>query len=997
MIPKFTQAATRSSSGCLAGAILFAAAWAVGLPASALAPEHRWRTLETPHFEVHFHEGLYPLALRAARSLEAAHEQMVPLLAAQPRRKTQVVLSDDTDSANGSATASLRPRIWLLAPPPDDLSVLGDYDDYVFLLVAHEYVHVLHLGLVSGVPSWLNWIFGDLWTPNGVHPRFFTEGLATYHESQLTSAGRIRSAIFDMYLRADVLDDRVLPLSRLTSGTLLWPRGTAAYLYGGRMLAWLAETRGDEAVQAYIHAYGRNLIPYFIDHDLRQSAGVDFNDLWEEWVDALRLRYREQMEVIRSRGPITEPRLRTSFGEQTGAPRFSHEGNRLYYVESTSHGRPRLRALDVGDGGDRAIRELGASGTIAPLPDSRDVLLARPEFHGSWRIYSDLFLVSEDGERRLSEGLRASEPDVDPAGAFAYFVRRDRGRTALFRLPLDGDHRSELVYQPPDGAVVYTPRVSPDGAWLAFSQSRPGGGRDILVIPAAPVRHSPPREAEASSSLALRAKPSPGVLSPPALSVAVTGGGTPILLTNDGATDLDPSWMPDGGAVIFASDRSGVFNLYAVPFSRPGELTRLTNVVTGAFQPDVSPDGQWLAWTTYGSGGFDVAAIEFASLSPTPAEPFVSDRPPAIPRDEGAIYPIRRYAPLETLGPQSWFPYLGSDRAGTILGATLAGSDVVGRHAWTLAAGYGIDSQQAEAAASYRYAGSRLQPTLAGGSSFRSTPGFPLGTTERNSAASLGVSWPWSTTRSSQSLGLAYQATYFAPLDAPVPSFQPRPGLATELQLSWQLGTAEQPAESVSPEDGVAVWVFGRAGSPHLGGDYEYAALDLSAAAYLRVPWTRHHVLLLSGRAGLGTGELGERRLYGLGGPQLRNPLIDLLFTGQLLGSGALRGYVPGAFVGSHLLLGTVEYRFPLLWIDRSPGTLPVYVGKLAAAIFADAGNAFDEWEALRLHPSVGAELRLGVDLGWGFAGSIRLGHAYGFDAGPLGGHRPYLGVGASF
>ncbi|HEY0839999.1 MAG TPA: hypothetical protein VGD74_07420, partial [Vulgatibacter sp.] len=258
--------------------------------ALAFAPDHRWRTLETPHFVLHFHEGLYPLASRSALSLERAHERLVALLGAEPNRKTQVVLSDDTDSANGSATAYERPRIWLLAAPPDSRSELGDHDDWVFQLVAHEYVHVLQLGAASFPYSWLNWIFGDIFLPNGLHPRFFTEGIATYHESLLGDGGRIRSALFDMYLREDVLGDRILGLSQLSGGTLRWPRGSAAYLYGGRMLAWLAATRGDEKLRAYVHGYGGDVPPYLMNGSLRQAAGVGFEDLWDEWVGSLRER-----------------------------------------------------------------------------------------------------------------------------------------------------------------------------------------------------------------------------------------------------------------------------------------------------------------------------------------------------------------------------------------------------------------------------------------------------------------------------------------------------------------------------------------------------------------------------------------------------------------------------------------------------------------------------------------------------------------------------------
>src|SRR5690554_5713544 len=126
--------------------------------------------------------------------------------------------------------------------------------------------------------------------------------------------------------------------------------------------------------------------------------------------------------------------------------------------------------------------------------------------------------------------------------------------------------------------------------------------------------------------------------------------------------DLDPTWSPDGSALIFASDRSGIFNLYAAPIhSEPTTLLRLTNVLTGAFQPAGTADGEWLAWAACDADGYDIAAASIASLTPVPAKPFVSGRaslPP--PTQDDRIYPVRPYRALETLAPQSWFPYLGA-------------------------------------------------------------------------------------------------------------------------------------------------------------------------------------------------------------------------------------------------------------------------------------------------------------------------------------------------
>jgi len=941
----------------LAAAACCVLACALALPpaARAAAPQHVWQTLESPHFVIHFHEGLYPVALRAAHSLEKAHERLVPLLESEPARKTQVVVEDDTDGANGSATAAGRPQISLLAEPPDDLSVLGDYDDYVFLLVAHEYVHVLHLGTVKGVPSWLNWVFGDVWVPNAAQAGFFVEGLATYHESQLSAAGRLRSALFDMYLRADVLDDRLLDLGQLTSGPGRWPWGTARYLYGGKLVEYLARTRGDEALLRYSHEYASNVIPWSMNLDLSRAAGVDWIALYAEWCEALRAHYAAQRAAIEEAAPITAPHLRTRRGERTMAPRWSPDGRSLYYVEATADRLPWLRRIDRETGADAEVRELGGSGEIAPLPWG-GVVQARGELASAYQFFGDLFRVDEDGEARLTHGLRASELDVTADGRTAWFVQRGQGRTRLARVSLFPGAAPEIVVDPGGQAQVYTPRVSRDGARVVFGQTRRGAGRDLWL-----------------------------------LDVAT---GERRQLTDDVALDLDPAFTPDGAAVVFASDRTGVFNLYRLDLGS-GEVVRLTNVLTGAFQPDVSPDGRWIAWTTYSSYGFDVAAAPLAELAPLPAPAATNDRPAPVDAGGGPIYPVRDYAPLETIGPQTWFPYLAADVDGTVIGASVGGSDMVGRHGWTLSAGYGLTSREPQGGASYAYRGWYPRLDVAASTSYRSVAGFPAGTTERASGGGASLTFPWGSTRRSHSFSVGYEARFLDPVRV-APADAPERGIAAELQFGFGFGSTERPAEAISPEDGVGLQIGTRFGLPALGSDFSYAAVDATASAYLRLPWAKHHVLALVGRAGVGQGDLGRRRLFSLGGPTLRDPVLDLLYTGRFLGTSVLRGYASGVFAGSNLVLGTVEYRFPIWRADAGAWTLPLYAGQLSGALFAEAGDAFDGLRSRELHPATGAELRWNVVAG-NLGGAVRLGWAYGFDVAQGGGSRLYLGVGAGF
>lgn len=99
----------------------------------------RYRTIETEHFVVHYHEPLSVVARRVAEILERAHESLSPLLGeGSTRRKVQVALTDGSESANGSATAIPVNTVRLYATAPEDLSSLGDFEDWLSLLVIHE-------------------------------------------------------------------------------------------------------------------------------------------------------------------------------------------------------------------------------------------------------------------------------------------------------------------------------------------------------------------------------------------------------------------------------------------------------------------------------------------------------------------------------------------------------------------------------------------------------------------------------------------------------------------------------------------------------------------------------------------------------------------------------------------------------------------------------------------------------------------------------------------
>ncbi|HEY8377522.1 MAG TPA: hypothetical protein VIK91_13600, partial [Nannocystis sp.] len=208
-----------------------------GADARADTRDKRWRTLETEHFVIHYYQGNEVAAERAAATLERAHTRLAADLGHTPFLRTQVVLTDATDSANGVATVIPFARIDAHVTAPDSMSVLESYDDWLDILLIHEYTHIVHLDTVHGLPRLVNAILGfgvlgKVWPPNGAQPRWFIEGLATYEESRLSSQGRRRSAHFDTMLRMHVLEHGFQRLDRVSSPGTIFPHVTTVYLYG---------------------------------------------------------------------------------------------------------------------------------------------------------------------------------------------------------------------------------------------------------------------------------------------------------------------------------------------------------------------------------------------------------------------------------------------------------------------------------------------------------------------------------------------------------------------------------------------------------------------------------------------------------------------------------------------------------------------------------------------------------------------------------------------
>jgi len=269
-------------------------------------PDLAWEEITTEHFYIYYHQGLEDIAFRAAAIAEQVHERLAPVMDYRESFRTRVIIADTYDEANGLATVIYDKHILLLATPPDPTSSLANYDDWLEMVITHEYSHVLHLDMSYKLPRVLRTIMGrpPIVMP-GFYPSYFLplwilEGMSVTNETLYTEGGRGHGSNFDMMLRTALVEDQIPDISRGNSPQRKWPAGNYSYLFGYSFFEYLRNTYNQDAPVEFAKAYSGRLVPYFLNRTLKKKFGKTFIDLWPHWEDYLAAKYYSQITRIKS-------------------------------------------------------------------------------------------------------------------------------------------------------------------------------------------------------------------------------------------------------------------------------------------------------------------------------------------------------------------------------------------------------------------------------------------------------------------------------------------------------------------------------------------------------------------------------------------------------------------------------------------------------------------------------------------------------------------------
>jgi eukaryotic-like serine/threonine-protein kinase len=307
-------------------------------------------------------------------------------------------------------------------------------------------------------------------------------------------------------------------------------------------------------------------------------------------------------------------------------------------------------------------------------PDSKEFVYARSE-KGNWDIFQQR--LSQGAPRNLTEDSLDddTQPAYSPDGEWIAF-RSERQDGGIFVMGARGGQVRKIAdqgYYPdwsPDGqeiifssAQVTDPFLRGSNVKLYGVQVASGRLREIDAgLDAVQPRWSP-----RGLRIAFWGKDAAAQRD---IWTVSARGGDPVRVTNDAAVDWNPAWAPDGQFIYFISNRKGAPSLWRVPVDEAsgratGEPEPIIGPLAQSWQltlardgrhlvfverqvrddlyaiafdpvkyetigqaapvlegskrsnsPDVSPDGQWLAYYTRGETNEDIYAIKTDGTSP---------------------------------------------------------------------------------------------------------------------------------------------------------------------------------------------------------------------------------------------------------------------------------------------------------------------------------------------------------------------------------------------
>lgn len=845
-----------------------------------------WQISSTDHFDV-YHYGpsgraLVPYASACAEDAYARVSRFLPL---EKAPVFPLFLYNSHNDFEQSAVTDISEGVGGVTEAFKNRLMVGHTGSrrYLRYLICHEFAHEAEF----------HYLFGGFWRSLQlvkflVYPSWMMEGLAEY------GAGDMDPTVREMYLRDAATSGGLLPMRSLENFNHVLPHQvTLAYKQSEAFIRFIVAEYGEDKL-----AQALRLFAEYLDADtvLHKTLGATLGPLDKKFQTQMKETY------ARAAQGLAEP---AAFGERLTHPGvfprfcesavFSPDGKSIAYI-SDERGVKEMYLFDPAARASRRLVDMTRRPRVENIhtdgrglgfsPDGRFIVFAAE------RVQRDRIAVLDIRTRRLKlyrpDTESVDSPVFSADGNIIFFAGLKGGARDLFSFNLRTRATTRLTDDPCDDIDL---ALAPDGSALLFAAEREHEGRlqyDLCRLPVA--------------------------------------GGPKEWLTATPGDERFPAPAPDGG-ILYTADHDGVYNLY---YSSPGAVAprRLTRVIGGAFQPQASPDGARLLFSSFRAGQKHLYLGDLHALAGT-VDDAVAPSSAAVP---GAPF-LSMNQTADTMGPARpyrfrastdlFFPLLFySSSDGWYVAGYWQASDMMGYHQVQAMATHAGSADYTDFSVTYGFLKYRSQFYV----NARGTEDYrDINRTirRRQYAQSVMMLYPFNRF---DSAGIAFETIDRRErlVHSGLPEARAREnavGLIAEHTTLAGAYCEVTAGRYAALETAIA--------GPFAGSDYTYQSFAGDISTFR--PLGREHTLLwkTSARASYGP----DAEAFSLGGLE------------------RLRGLSAGDIWGEKMLVTTLEWRFPLVHnINYNmyylfPG---LFFKSLYGGVFTDGGFAFRRDEEFR-------------------------------------------------
>jgi Tol biopolymer transport system component len=572
-------------------------------------PQLDWYTIKGKNIEVHYHEGAERTARVVAKIADEVWDPIVSLYEYEPE-KVHYVIKDIDDYSNGATYFfDNKIEIWTSAL---DFDLRGTHN-WLRNVISHEFTHLVQIQASMKATRNLPAVFLQVLNyederrpdilygfPNVIVsyplatiniPAWFAEGTAQYMRTEFNYDNW--DSHRDMILRSYALDGNMLTWNQMGVFGKTSLGNESVYNAGFALTKYIAQKYGEDKLREISNALGK-FTNFNIDAAFKDVLGKDGNEIYDEWKTFITEDYKKRTELIQNNLAAGEEIRSEGFGNFY--PVFSDDGSKFIYISNKTSDYFGPASIYLYDLQTKEEKQLvsGVRSTISWIPGENKIIYAKlKDDNPHWYNVHDLYIydIDNDEEKRLTENLRANQPAVSNDGKKIVFLFQKDGTTNLGMVDIDGQNFKQLTFFS-GGEQVYNPKFSNDDSFIIFDYSY-HQGRNIA-------------------------------------RVSSEGGKEEFILEVE--HDVRNPVLDKNGNLIYSSDETGIFNIYSHNFET-GEKKQLTNVLGGAFMPDVSAEGDIL-YAGYTSTGYKIFQIKNEALNKSGGNDYVQTENPPFGEDK---------------------------------------------------------------------------------------------------------------------------------------------------------------------------------------------------------------------------------------------------------------------------------------------------------------------------------------------------------------------------